>query len=712
MPYLILEDFKGGVDRRRPRYSGKPGTLWNGKNVHLSMGGDIEVRPGFIDQGTFGSDTFGLFPVGNVLYTFGSAATATTPSGVIYQRLSYPGGAMTEFIDADLFDGKIYAIARFGDGSVQHFYDGVLVADWNDGIVRPYMGNLIGVATALAALIDASASYVATSALNVITVTAAVAGTPFTVTTFAENGGAVDDETMVDANTTANVVGVSGVQATFGFPVRGGTGAGSLSALLVGGVSVISGAINWATDNATFAAAIAADITAFASSPKYNATATGEGVLISAALNGVAANGLSVVATTTGTASVDGQTAAGGPTIIGTMSGGVAAVTAVAQVNTLTLGGTFDPGDRFGVTLASGSPVAVSEYFGNVGKPFGNATCVRTHKRKVYAGAGSILFFCGVNAPVGWNSDFDAGAGFIPASNHVGGSEVVSSLEPYQGRLGVFSRSAVQLWTMQADDLENNPDQFLLNTGTRSPRSSLEFAGNDVFYLDDMGIRSLRARDASNNAFASGVGAAINPLIRSWMRDGASQDDIERAVAFVEPVWGRFWIAIGTRIFVYSFFPDTGISAWSWYDVDFTITDAARTFNKAWVRGSDNRLYLFGGDSGEEYDDDIDVAIGLPFTTAKKPGTFKQWLGMDMAAAGSWNCQLLIDPRQEAFTVQMGVNDGVTFSMPGWDAVGDSTHIAPEFTFDAGEDQVNGTTNPSRSLSEIALYYAGSEESN
>lgn len=583
MPYLIIDSFQGGVDRRRPIYAGKPGTLWDCSNAHISMGGDIEVRKSLVDQGAFSATTFGLVARGSTLYTFGSEAAPSVPSQVVYQRLQYPGGAMTKFLDADLFDGKLYVIARFGDGSVQHFYDGTLVADWNDGIVRAYMGSMAGMAAAFAALInaDASARYTASAAGSVVTLTAVTLDLAFTVTTMAEDGGNHDDETLVYATTTAASPGV-------------------------------------------------------------------------------------------------------------------------AQVGTLTFGGTFDPGDRFGVTLSTGTPTATVDYIGNVGKPFGSATCVRTHKRKVYAGAGPILFFSGVNEPTEWNSDVDAGAGFIPAANHVGGSEEISSIDIYQGRLGIFSRSAVQLWTMQADDADNNPDQFLENTGTRSPRSTLEFAGNDVFYLDDMGVRSLRARDASNNAFASGVGAAINPVIRDWMRSSASQAQIDGAVVAVEPVEGRFWLVIGTRVFVFSFYPDTGIAAWSWYELDFTITDLARTTNQLWARGDDNHLYLYGGSSGEQYDSLLEADVQLPFTAAQKDGTFKQLLGMDMAALGEWACQWLVDANDLDAVVQMGSNEGVTFNRANWDGQGHTTHVAPHMMFE-GEGPA--------SLSKIALYYEGAEVS-
>lgn len=703
MAYLVIESFKGGVDRRRPIYASKPGTLWTCENAHISMGGDIEQRKAFVDRGGFSADTFGLVAVGESLYTFGSSApgAVTVPSGVIYQQFVYPGAAMTKYIDHDLFDGLIYVIAQFGDGSVQHFYDGVLVAAWNDGIVRSYMGNLTGMATALAALIDASVNYVALAAAQVITVTAATAGVPFTASPFAENGGATDDETMVAATVTPNVVGVTSASSSFTFSVRGGPGAGALGGLLVGGVAVISVGVNWATSDTVFAAAIATQINTDVSAPDYTATSSGAEVTVTAAVVGPTANGLEVLATTTGTARAGTQAAAGSDAI-GSMAGGATAVVAVAQVVTLTLGGTFDPGDRFGATMTSGTNPAVVEYFGNVAKPFGNAMCVKTHKRKMYVGAGSLLFFSKVNDPTAWNSDVDAGAGFINAANHVGGSEVVRSLENYQGRLAVISRRVIQLWTMQNDDALNVLDQTLLNTGTRASRSTLEFAGNDVFYLDDIGIRSIKARDASNNAFASGVGAAINKLAREWMRDSASEADIVGAVVVVDPEEGRFWLVIGTRVFVYSYFPDTGIAAWSWYTPGFTITDLARTTNKVWARGDDNTLYLYGGDSGTVYDASP-VEVQMPFTSAEKPGTFKNYGGMDIAAEGAWACVWKINPNNMADPgVQMGTYDGVTFPKANWCGVGHSTHIAPLLTR-AQASYGN--------LSQVAIYYQGAEES-
>lgn len=699
MPYVVIEDWRGGVDRRRPIYAAPAGTLWNCKNAHITRGGDIEKRKAFADLGAFGEGTYGLTARGDDLYSFGSIPAGTVPANVTYVQLQHPAGVpMTELVDSDLFNGRVYALARFADAMVLHFYDGAIVADWVDGIVRADMSNNSGTATALAALIDASGTYAASAAANVITVTAVTAGTPFSVLTQADNGGATDDQTLTNANTVANVAAVAAVSAFFSFDCQGGAGAGTVTSVRVGGVECISGGpVAWGTSNTTFAAAIAANITAFAGTSGYTATSTGQAVRIAAVAAGIAANGLSVEVTTTGTARLGSQTAAG-TNAIGQMAGGVAAVAAVAQVNTLTVGGTFEPFDRFGVRLQSGTSTLTTEYFGNYAKPWGTASCCKTHKRKVYVGAGSIEHFCAVNDATAWNVDTDPGAGFQNLSNHIGGSEDLLSLETYQGRLAAFARRAVQLWTMQDDDDLNNPDQFLENTGTRSPRSALEYGGNDVFYLDDSGIRSLKARDASNNAFVSDVGVAIDNLIREFVASGVTVEEIEAAVSIIDPVDGRFWMALSDRIFVYSFFPNVKISAWSWYEPGFVPEWMARTTNRVWIR-SENTLYLYGGNSGDQYDES-EVEVLLPFTTINKPGTFKAFLGMDIAGTGTWQGQWLTDPNNLNRVVQMGEFEGVTFPKAGIAGVGHATHIAPKMTASEAEYA---------SLSQIALYYAGSD---
>lgn len=575
MAYLLIEDFKGGVDRRRPIYAGKPGTLWECINAHISFGGDVEKAKAFVRLGSFSSNTYALAARRGVLWTFGSddPSAVSTPGGVQYQRLTHPEATtpMTEVLDIDLFNGEFYVIARFSDGAVLHFYAGTLVADWNDGIVRAYMGTLDAFCTILAALIDGAGNYIATSAGTVITVTASQNNMPFTIATLVTDMGGTDDQSI--------------------------------------------------TENTT-------------------------------------------------------QVAAPG----------------VPQITTFTLAGTFEPGDGYGIALTTAT---VTEYFGNIAKPIGMATCIKTHKRKLYAGADRILWYSAVNAATAWNTDLDPGAGFLNASNHLGGSESIAGLETYQGRLAVMSTDAVQLWLMQDDDAQNDPQQFVENTGTSSPRSSLEYGGNDMFYLDTNGIRSMRARDASNNALLSGVGAAINTLVREWMATGASPTEITNAVSAIEPDEGRYWLAIGSRIFVYSFFPETGIAAWTWYEPGFDVSWCARVSRRIFVRDTDGNLYVYGGYSGSQYDSST-VTVAMPYQTAGKDGTFKTLIGIDMVATGTWSAKIRTNPNDTSAFVDCGDNDGVTTPGENWGAVGRATHMAPLLT---------NSEDGYASLSKFILYF-------
>src|SRR5690606_32308727 len=109
--YAEIIDFKGGLDRRRPPVVGEPGTLYVGKNIHLTRGGDVEGRLAFVPVYHLPPGTFGLHSLRGKFYVFGSGtAPSGLPADVIYQRLQHPGGKnMTALLDVDSFDGKVYA---------------------------------------------------------------------------------------------------------------------------------------------------------------------------------------------------------------------------------------------------------------------------------------------------------------------------------------------------------------------------------------------------------------------------------------------------------------------------------------------------------------------------------------------------------------------------------------------------------------------------
>lgn len=328
--------------------------------------------------------------------------------------------------------------------------------------------------------------------------------------------------------------------------------------------------------------------------------------------------------------------------------------------------------------------------------PVGYGTIVLTHRRKLYSPVGSIVYFPVIDTATTW--DTGSGAGFQNMNTAQGGSDSITGIAKYQTYIVFFSRTVAQIWNM-ADNAANNTDvQVITETGTRSPKSCRGFGDLDAFYLSDAGIRSLRARNYTNTAGVNDVGTPIDPVVLDWIDDQAD-GTVELACSIVEPRDGRFWLSIGTRIFVFSYFPAKKISAWTYFDTGLTFTDFTTYNGQVYGRAGD-MIYLYGGADNQTYGSDYLVTAGLPFLAASKAATFKQWRGMDIAARGAWDCTLLVDPNDETQTVHVGELQGVTFNDATVAAVGHRTHVAPVLTH-----QGAGYA----SLSQIALEYEGAE---
>ena len=98
----------------------------------------------------------------------------------------------------------------------------------------------------------------------------------------------------------------------------------------------------------------------------------------------------------------------------------------------------------------------------------------------------------------------------------------------------------------------------------------------------------------------AGVGALIDSYVVQYLRT-LTDVQVRAAVAAIEPEDGRFWLAVGTKVFVFSYFPETKISGWTWYEPGSQITEFAIYQNRIYAR-SGNTIYLYGGDANASYD--------------------------------------------------------------------------------------------------------------
>jgi hypothetical protein len=794
--YFLIADFKGGLDVRRMSVASAPGTLRKLVNGHLNRGGEIEQAPAWIAEFDLPADTFGLAASNGRVYTFGSkAVTIPFVQGAsilpIYQRLQHPAGAeMIGVESVTFFGGKPYVVARYADGTVFHFYDGVQVPAWVDGRARTSFQVTAAAAVAAApaagtikitggtlaqsasALIRFSSGWGASSRLssfkvggvellsstisgvNASTLTASRACAELarqinakatTPDYSAVANGEVITITAVTAGTAANGKVISWVAVDAEIEkesgnMAGGVNGSTLSSVKVAGVELLDKTITLAGSVNQMAIEVANRINASNTTPRYAATSLGDTVTVKTYDIGTAGNGRALtIASAGGLTTVVSPVLANGrdqTAITSVKIAGVEALNvpvvwtgsisqlvqdvadqinlftsvpdygAIASNDTLIIvspstaaGALAEIATRENVTLDATSKTLVATSTADTYRP---ATYVKTAKQKVYALAESLMHFSALNDPTLWTEDdgpppTGVGAGFVNLANSESGSERLYAVANYFNNLAIFARRAVQIWFVDVDDAQNQQIQVINQTGTIAARSVVEFGDNDVFYLSDSGIRSLRARDSSNAAFVNDVGTSIDPMILDVIRAGP--EDAYAAVGVVEPRDGRYLLAIGDKVYVFSFFPASKVSGWSVYEPGFTVSDFAVDGLVVLARSGD-RIYSLGGYGDVQFDDKVPV-LELPFLDAGKPATSKRLQAIDIACEGVWEAEVALDPLNPEESYDAAVVTGTTYSLQRIKLVGHATHISL---------RLKGVGAGPHRLSNIAIHFDDGEK--
>jgi hypothetical protein len=406
----------------------------------------------------------------------------------------------------------------------------------------------------------------------------------------------------------------------------------AITTMTVDGVAIIDQAILHTGDNAQTAALVAAAINEHESSPEYRAQAVGNKVNVMIQEAGAANNGKTLAITATGNVTLSTASVA--------LAGGADLATGVGTT-------TFLPGE--------------------FSKPA---------KSKVYTTAQSLVHFSGIQEPLEANETAKE-AGFIDLSTNAEGSERLTAIANYQQNLAIFSERTVQIWFVDVQASGNQQLQVLNNTGAIAPLSVQEIGDSDVFYLSESGIRSLRARDSSNAAFATDIGNAIDTLVLEDIN--ADRLTVRESRAVLEPRDGRYILAVGTKCYVFSYFPASRVSAWSIYEPGFAVKDWAIIGRRLYCRGDNNVMYLLGGENGTTYDDTAVTAF-LPYVDAKQPATKKTFTGLDMASEGLWRIEIAPNPVDQDALQTIAYVEETTFDKGNAAFQVTATHMAIKLT--------------------------------
>lgn len=682
MPSIQITDFRRGIDRRRERVAGEAGTLWTAKNCHITRGGDLESVKKWDSIYVLPDDTFGINQVNGQIFVFGSSDLAgSMPNGVQYQRLQNSSTAMTRVLSALVFDGKQYIIADYDDGNILHFYDGSAVTDWNT--LADAAASYTTLAEYLARKVNADAAVDAISFGASILITAVEPGTAFTIS------GAVVGSGTIDVTTPqANVAEVIEVRASGTVTITGGTaepGVNQVENVTVDGVDLMAVPVNWVSSDSATANAVVVEINNNTSDHGYTASAVGAVITLQAAPGtGAAPNGDVVLVEVAGDVTAT-------PVDI---ADGVTYVAPVAQISKVVFGGTFTATEKFTVTLNSVDHVAT-------GRASAMGTSAFVHKGRVYSTARSAWRYCKLNDPSDWtDATASTGAGFINIASESQGDVRLEAAAVYQGDVALFARSTVRTYSLSADSAENVLGQTVDNSGTVAPQSVAPYFTSEVLFLDNPGVRAVRVRDLDSRPYVDDTGTQVDSLVQEW-KASVTETVVERAVAAIEPLDGRYLLAIGERVFVLSYSPRSRIEAWTYYEPGFAISGFARIDTRLYARDEDT-IYLYGGVSGGEYpdDDDQDIVVETPFLSVKNPAEFKEWTGFDAAVTNVWRVEVLVDSRDETKVVDIGRITGTTYNHGGIAAIGESTVFALRLTCETGGRA---------SLSSLQVHYIGGD---
>lgn len=689
MSQLLIEGFQYGLDVRKSRFTSAPGTLIRCENAHITAGGELEKRRAYVPYATLPTGTHGLLGAGETIFTFGSADLTVSAKNVTYQRLQAGSANMTEVKQAVLFDGKPFVIAAFDDGVVRYFYDGTECT----GISFDSTGTArteSEVATALADDFKLD-DFTVSAASAVVTLESAE---PFEVfTRVRASTGDVLTGVLNSSTTQPAMDATPAVTPEAEFEIGAGL-EGYIHAITVAGTELLerdktltdgtgatySTAAVWLHGNPNFSAVAVADaINAHSGTSGFEANAYLSAVKIRPTTPGAALNGTDIdylvgLQEAPVTSSSDVTTTA--------FTGGEDIIAAQPQITEITVSalptGIRDAVYEIQVTRDG----AVEDTASALRIPDQEGHSCTVFKNKVHAVNRSILYSSALNDPSTFENDEGASPPVIGAdaknvADNIGGNANLYAVGRYQDALAIFARNSSQVYFVDVDPQNDSLRQTLDYTGTLAANAVVPYGDLDVFYLSSSGVRSLRAKDSSNSAYATDVGSPVDSLLQEAMR-GLPRYDVERACALIEPTTGRFMLALGDTVYVYSWYPAAKVQAWSTYKPGFVITAMTIFNNQVYVRSGDE-LYLYGGRSGREYDSSP-VTVETPYMGFSDEGAWKMIKGFSLAAEGTWTLTYKPDPADEAAETQPSVASGVTYNGPHFLSQVRTTHLAVRLT--------------------------------
>lgn len=260
---------------------------------------------------------------------------------------------------------------------------------------------------------------------------------------------------------------------------------------------------------------------------------------------------------------------------------------------------------------------------------------------KVFKADRDIVRFSATANPLDWTTAEDAG--YLPTGLQQANANDMAVLQPYRGNLAAFNASSFQMWQVDPDpQLMALLDQ-MDGVGSTWQRAA-QAVGDELFYLSQLGVRTVGIANAAENLSAGDVGMPIDPVVQEAMV-AAVADGVDPLGTYY-PSAGQYWLAFpqpnadgGARtvVFVYSMTRAGKVGAWSRYIFPFLIEAFAQLGNDLYIRHGDT----IGRVSEQVAHDEVDGeplpfpgVVHWPWLDFGNPGQTKMLEGFDYVGNG------------------------------------------------------------------------------
>ena len=302
---------------------------------------------------------------------------------------------------------------------------------------------------------------------------------------------------------------------------------------------------------------------------------------------------------------------------------------------------------------------------------------------------GAVRFSSTNYGPDNWTEEEDAG--FLPVLANTPGDHVITGLGVLQSTGGavnnrqaaliVFFEDGVQIWAVDPSPLNHYLTGILDGPGTENYRSIANVLG-DPFFFSRRGFRSLRISSRTGSMDAYDIGDKIEPIT-----DGIEPLQISAAV-WHERI-GCYLCSVGSQILCLRYDPIAKITAWSIWEMPWTISDMAIFEGNLWCRDTENRVHEFIEDIADDDGEAVVFEFESQYHHMGTPGLFKNFQAASIFQQGTSDLSYRPEPTNDDVLVPVYTITGVTRPHEKVPIVAMSDSVALRFT-GTGSWQLDG----------------------